>query len=231
MAPLGLAPTSRATTSPSLNSNSVGILMTENLVAVATLRSTSSLPIVNLSDCSTANSSRIGAIILHGPHHSAQKSTRIGLSDAPTTSSNVASVRVVICSLISTSIGGAVVRQVTTLPGGLALVTLRLEPSFGVDGRDAPGPGRRDGLAIDVVLYVAGREQTVDVRVRTKPRAHVSVLLEIGLAHHQRRVRDVSDGDEDAGDVDHPGLAAQRVLHRESRDLVLAEHLGDFGVP
>src|ERR1700688_4779813 len=109
MAPLGLAPTSRATTSPSLKSSSVGILMTENLVAVATLTSTSSLPMVKLSDCSTANSSRIGAIILHGPHHSAQKSTKIGLFDAPTTSSNVASVRVVICSDISTSRGGAFV--------------------------------------------------------------------------------------------------------------------------
>src|SRR5580693_5319591 len=147
MAPLGLAPTSRATTSPSLNSNSVGILMTENLVAVATLRSTSSLPIVNLSDCSTANSSRIGAIILHGPHHSAQKSTRIGLSDAPTTSSNVASVRVVICSLITTSIGGAFVHQGTTLAVGEALMTLRFEPSLGVDRGDTTRSGRRDGLA------------------------------------------------------------------------------------
>jgi hypothetical protein len=139
-APLGLAPTSRATTSPSLNSNSVGMLITENLVAVATLTSTSSLPMVNLSDCSTANSSRMGAIILHGPHHSAQKSTRIGLSDAPTTSSKVASVRVVMLLAHSlTSKGGAVVAPENHFSGGGALVTLRFEPALGVDCGDAAG--------------------------------------------------------------------------------------------
>ena len=36
---------------------------------------------------------RIGAIILQGPHHSAQKSTTTGTSDAPISSRKVASVR------------------------------------------------------------------------------------------------------------------------------------------
>jgi hypothetical protein len=34
----------------------------------------------------------IGPTIRHGPHHAAQKSTKTGLSDCKTTSSNVASV-------------------------------------------------------------------------------------------------------------------------------------------
>jgi hypothetical protein len=153
------------------------MLMTENLVAVATLRSTSSLPIVNLSDCSTANSSRMGAIILHGPHHSAQKSTKIGLSDAPTTSSNVASVRVVICSLISTSKGGAFVRQVTTLPGESSLVTLCFEPTLGINRGDTARSGRRDGLTVDVISHVAGGEESVDIGERPEAGAHVAVLF------------------------------------------------------
>src|SRR3954453_1143795 len=39
-----------------------------------------SFTIRSLSPCSLAISSSTGAIILHGPHHSAQKSTRTGLS-------------------------------------------------------------------------------------------------------------------------------------------------------
>src|SRR3982751_3816294 len=46
----------------------------------------------SLSLYSVAISSRIGAIILQGPHHSAQKSRRTGLSDLSTSWLNVASV-------------------------------------------------------------------------------------------------------------------------------------------
>lgn len=41
---------------------------------------------------SFASSSMSGAIIRHGPHHGAQKSTRTGIGDLSTTSSKVASV-------------------------------------------------------------------------------------------------------------------------------------------
>ena len=47
---------------------------------------------VILSPCAVAISSRIGATWRHGPHHSAQKSTRTGLSDLRTCASNSASV-------------------------------------------------------------------------------------------------------------------------------------------
>ena len=40
----------------------------------------------------SASSSSTGAIFLHGPHHSAQKSTRTGLSAWSTSDANVASV-------------------------------------------------------------------------------------------------------------------------------------------
>src|SRR5207249_815449 len=42
------------------------------------------LPIFTRSAYSSASSLRIGAIILHGPHHSAQKSTRTGVDDCNT---------------------------------------------------------------------------------------------------------------------------------------------------
>src|SRR3954454_25096264 len=47
---------------------------------------------VILSAWAVAISSRMGATCLHGPHHSAQKSTRTGLSDLRTCDSNSASV-------------------------------------------------------------------------------------------------------------------------------------------
>src|SRR5699024_979592 len=54
---------------------SVGILITPNLPAVSWLSSTSNLTIWTLSLSSPSISSKTGAIILHGPHHGAQKST------------------------------------------------------------------------------------------------------------------------------------------------------------
>src|SRR5919204_5136097 len=54
--------------------------------------STFSFAIVSLPWCSAAISSSTGEIILHGPHHSAQKSTSTGVLDWSTSVSNVASV-------------------------------------------------------------------------------------------------------------------------------------------
>src|SRR6185503_4496130 len=54
------------------------------------------LPTFTLPSYSLASSSRIGAIILQGPHHSAQKSTRTGVVDFKTSSSKLAAVRVTI---------------------------------------------------------------------------------------------------------------------------------------
>src|SRR3954469_1639892 len=56
---------------------------------------------VILSPCSEAISSSTGATILHGPHHSAQKSTSTGLSLPRTSASNVASVTVLVAAPMS----------------------------------------------------------------------------------------------------------------------------------
>ena len=158
-APLGLAPTRRAMTSPFLNSNSVGMLMTENFVAVATFSSTSSLPMENLSACSVANSSRIGAIILQGPHHSAQKSTRIGFSDAPMTSSKVASVRVVMLLAHNYLLGAVSAPGQPLLASGAYIPCASSQRSASIAAMQ-PEPADGHGLAINVVLDVARGEES-----------------------------------------------------------------------
>src|SRR5262249_38169094 len=75
---LGAAPTWREASSPFLNSISVGIDMMPYLAAVAGFSSTLSFTIFTLPFIEPAISSSAGAIILHGPHHSAQKSTTTG---------------------------------------------------------------------------------------------------------------------------------------------------------
>src|SRR5205085_10934682 len=79
---------------PLLNTMRVGMLMTSYRRAVSGLSSTLSLPMVILPSCSLAISSSTGAIILQGPHHSAQKSTRTGVSEPLMVSSKAPSDRV-----------------------------------------------------------------------------------------------------------------------------------------
>src|SRR4051812_14774579 len=67
-------------TLPSTNTDMVGIDMMPYSRAVSGFSSMFSLTMRSLSPCSLAISSSTGATILHGPHHSAQKSTSTGTS-------------------------------------------------------------------------------------------------------------------------------------------------------
>src|SRR3954467_9594018 len=58
------------------------------------------LPILTLPSYSPASSSSTGAIILQGPHHSAQKSTTTGVDDFKTSSEKFPSVNVTIFATI-----------------------------------------------------------------------------------------------------------------------------------
>src|SRR6267143_6865618 len=78
--------------SPLLKIPKVGMLITLYLAAVPPLSSTSNFITLSFPAYSFARSSTIGAIILHGPHHVAQKSTRTGIGDFNTSVSNVFSV-------------------------------------------------------------------------------------------------------------------------------------------
>ena len=91
-AALGAAPVLFDTTAPSLNRNKAGIPRTPSWEGEFGFSSTLILTIFIFSPYSSDNSSKAGPIILHGPHHSAQKSTTTGVSDLVTSVSNVSSV-------------------------------------------------------------------------------------------------------------------------------------------
>src|ERR1700710_2977463 len=100
------------------------------------------LAIVILSACSAALSSSTGAIILHGPHHSAQKSTRTGRSLPRTSASKLASVTVLVLAPIR-SPRGSVVSVLTRPTDGFVPPRgrLGLTPPAGRRGSaQRPGP-------------------------------------------------------------------------------------------
>src|SRR4029078_1278097 len=82
----------RFTRAPSLNRIIVGIETTWKSRAVAGFASTSILATVNCPAFSPAISSSTGAIILHGPHQVAQKSTSTGVLLDSTSLENESSV-------------------------------------------------------------------------------------------------------------------------------------------
>jgi len=75
MACFDCMPTMRSTSRPSLKKSSVGMPATWYLVAMAGLFCTSSLSVFSLPSYSSAMASTVGARALHGPHHSAHRST------------------------------------------------------------------------------------------------------------------------------------------------------------
>src|SRR6202023_3889455 len=89
---------------PFLNRIRVGMPRMLNLGGVLGFSSMLSLAMRILSLYVSAISSRMGAIILQGPHHSAQKSNRTGLSDLRTSLSNVASLVWTILGLLTADI-------------------------------------------------------------------------------------------------------------------------------
>ena len=91
---LALGPHDTGHRLPSLKRMRVGMLMTSNRRVMSRLSSMLSLATSSFPACSEAISSSTGAIILHGPHHSAQKSTSTGTSEDLTCSSKLASLRV-----------------------------------------------------------------------------------------------------------------------------------------
>src|SRR3569623_2827030 len=96
---LETAPTLVASTFPFLNNINVGIPRMPYLGGVAGFSSMLSLATLSLPALSLDMSSKIGAIILQGPHKSAQKSTNTGPSALSTSLSNVASLTKTIWSL------------------------------------------------------------------------------------------------------------------------------------
>lgn len=81
---LGTAPITLSFFSPFLKNSTVGMLLIPYWVAMLGQSSVLSLQQIIFPAYSFASSSITGAIILHGPHHGAQNSTRTGFSLAMT---------------------------------------------------------------------------------------------------------------------------------------------------
>src|SRR5699024_3882265 len=136
--------TSWPTWRPSSNSIRVGIDMICRSRWTPGAWSTSTFANVTLSEWAPASSSMTGAIILHGPHHVAQKSTRTGLLLSRTSDENESSVTVIVEDDMGTSDdgggsdgggdggGGVLLREVVGRRAGA--VGVRGEPAFGFDG-------------------------------------------------------------------------------------------------
>src|SRR3954467_11515727 len=91
----GRAPILVAAIWPPLNSIIVGMPRTPYFRGVWGFSSILTFATVTRPSISVASSSRNGAIILHGPHHSGQKSTRTGSLARSTTSSKLPSLTAV----------------------------------------------------------------------------------------------------------------------------------------
>src|SRR6201747_1941486 len=96
IAALGRDPTTVLTIWPPLKTDIVGIDMIWYCIAICGFSSMFTLATVILSAYSPAISSRTGATCLHGPHHSAQKSTSTGPSACSTSAAKLASVTVLV---------------------------------------------------------------------------------------------------------------------------------------
>src|SRR6185369_11401451 len=104
---LGAAPTWREAISPPLKIIRVGIDITPYFEAVFGLSSTFSFTILTLSPIAPEISSRAGAIIRQGPHHSAQKSTTTGPVALSTSASKSASETLPTAMGIPRSVGNS----------------------------------------------------------------------------------------------------------------------------
>src|SRR5574344_1715689 len=89
-------PTILSLSSPLLKKSRVGMFLMPYLSGISVLSSTLHLAISHFPSYSVANSSTMGEIIRHGPHHGAQKSNNTGSFDFKTSSSKFESFTAVI---------------------------------------------------------------------------------------------------------------------------------------
>ena len=90
------APTFVAWTEPSLNKSIVGIPLMPYLGGISKFSSTLTFAMVMRPSYSFAISSKTGERALHGPHHSAQKSTKTGCVEVITSAAKEASLTTLI---------------------------------------------------------------------------------------------------------------------------------------
>src|SRR5262245_43652139 len=102
--------------------------------------------------------------------------------------------------------------------GGLDVVQT-FEVTLGIEGRHAPRSCGSDGLAVDVILNVAGGEHPGHARPRPLIRLDVAGLVQLDLSGEQRGVRCVADGNEDAIERQFAEVAGLQIANGDTGDL------------
>src|SRR2546422_4312187 len=201
----------RVFSSPPANRRSVGMDITPYRAVAWGLASMSRPTTFRRSPSSMATASTSGRTKRHGPHHSAQKSTRTGVADCRTSASKLWSV----ISVISPMWPPSCSRPWLVLPVGPGWcdplsVSLGLQPPLGVDRGHAAGPRGGDRLTVGVVHHIPGGKDPLDARSGLVGRRGVPIgaelparhdvpgSIELQVAPEQRGVGCVPDGNENA---------------------------------
>ena len=107
-----------------------------------------------------------------------------------------------------------------------------LQPAFRINRRHATAPGCGDGLAVPVVHKVAGREHPVDAGRRGPSTCEdVPLIVDLELTSQDVAARDMTDRNEQAGDIQLPLLTGADVLKHYAFELVGPEQPGHDAVP
>src|SRR5712692_4981941 len=230
--------------SPSLNKIRVGMLITSKRRESSSCSSMLSLAIRSLPGWSLAMSSRTGAIILQGPHHSAQKSTRTGRSEPLISSSKFCSVSNNMpaptdshpprSNYLATAINNRVTARIPTpstrLPLGRRLAQIGrglasgLKPPLGINCRHTTRPGGGDRLPVDVILDVARPEDAFDVGPCPVMGEDVAGLVHIELAGKEIGVGGMPDRHKQTGHRQIGLLVGDDIAKPDPLDLVVADH-------
>src|SRR5690554_3061181 len=223
----GFAPMTVLTTSPPRYTFMAGMDVIWYLAAVWGLSSTLSLTTLILPACSAAIWSRIGETARQGPHHSAQKSTRIVSSDFRTSFSKVASVTScavdIVLSLFLDWFRYAKCSWVRLRRHGHDGLGKLGQVVLGVERRDRAGTGGGNRLAVGGVDHVAGSENAGDRRARTAAlNRNRAFRGQLELTVNQVGSRVGADGDKDSIDIQRRFGAVNGVEQADARDLSVA---------
>src|SRR6478735_3773060 len=191
--------------------------------AMAGLSSTFTLTTSTFSLYSTEISSRIGPSLRQGPHHSAQKSTMTGFSEASTSVLKLASVTSFALLITFVSLPLVAARRL-----GVEICEVVLD----VEGRHTTGTGGGDGLAVGRINDVAGSEDALDAGLRgAAVHGDGSLCGQLEFALDQIGAGIVSDCHEHSGYGQFGFRAVHQVLQPQCGDFVPSQHVFHTGVP
>src|SRR4051812_6302164 len=223
------------TTSPPWYTFIAGMEVIWYFAAVCGFSSTLSLTISILSECSAAIWSRIGPTARHGPHHSAQKSTRMVFSLLRTSCSKLESVTERAADIVLFSLCGGREFEIAGCAfngAGQQVLWECGEVVLRVEGGDRPGRCGGDRLTVGRVDDVACCEDAGQVGLRAAAVDRDGALRgQVELTVHQVHAGVVSDRDEQAVELEFALLAGDEVAEGDVLNLLVAADRRDLRVP